>query len=80
MTPPINIHSAPQPSTQDGQPSRAGDELILFLEQEQLVSDRSIAVPPAGLSSRAQTTLWLLRIFVLIVSFMVIYTFVAQLQ
>ncbi len=52
----------------------------MFLEREQLVSDRSIAVPPAQLTRRARAGLWLLRIFALIVSFMVIYTFVAQLH
>ncbi len=52
----------------------------MFLEREQLVSDRSIAVPPAQLSRRARAGLWLLRIFALIVSFMVIYTFASQLH
>jgi uncharacterized membrane protein YgcG len=80
MTPPTNIDTAPQPSGQQAQPQRHGDELIMFLEQEQLVSDRSIAVPPAQLSGRARAALWLLRIFALIVSFMVIYTFVSQLH
>ena len=80
MTSPTNIHGAPQASTEQGQPSRDGEELIMFLEQEQLVSDRSIAVPPARLSRRAKTALWLLRIFALIVSFMVIYTFASQLH
>jgi uncharacterized membrane protein YgcG len=79
MTPPTNIDTAPQPPGQQERPSRDGEDLIMFLEQEQLVSDRSIAVPPAQLSRRAETALWLLRIFALIVSFMVIYTFVAQL-
>ncbi len=80
MTPPTNIDTAPQPSGQQGQPPREGEELIMFLEQEQLVSDRSIAVPPARLSSRAKAALWILRVFALIVSFMVIYTFVIQLH
>jgi hypothetical protein len=52
----------------------------MFLEQEQLVSDRAISVLPARLSGRARAALWLLRIFALIVSFMVIYTFVSQLR
>jgi hypothetical protein len=80
MTPPSDIDTAPKASAQQGQPSHDGEELIMFLEQEQLVSDRSIAVPPARLSGRARTALWLLRIFALIVSFMVIYTFVSQLH
>jgi hypothetical protein len=52
----------------------------MFLEQEQLVSDRLIAVPPARLSGRAKAALWILRVLALIVSFMVIYTFVSQLH
>jgi hypothetical protein len=80
MTPPSDIHAAPQASAQQGQPPREGEELTMFLEQKQLVSDRAIAVPPASLSARARAALWLLRIFALIVSFMVIYTFVSQLH
>lgn len=80
MTPPTDIHTAPQASAQHGQPPREGEELIMFLEQNQLVSDRSIRVPPARLSGRARAALWLLRIFALTVSFMVIYTFLSQLH
>jgi hypothetical protein len=80
MTPPTNIDTTPRASARQGQPPRDDHEPIMFLEQEQLVSDRSIAVPPARLSGRAKAALWLLRIFALIVSFMVIYTFVAQLH
>jgi hypothetical protein len=79
MTPPSDIQ-APQASAQDGQPSREGEELIMFLELKQLVSDRSVPVPPASLGGRARAALWLLRVFALIVSFMVIYTFVSQLH
>jgi hypothetical protein len=80
MAPPTDINTTPQESAQPRQPQRDGEELIMFLEQEQFVSDRSIAVPPARLSGHAKAALWLLRIFALIVSFMVIYTFVAQLH
>jgi hypothetical protein len=80
MTPPTNSDTAPQASAQQGQSPRDDEELIMFLEQEQFVSDRAIAVPPARLSGRAKAALWLLRIFALIVSFMVIYTFVSQLH
>jgi hypothetical protein len=37
-------------------------------------------VPPAPLSGRARAALWVLRIFALIVSFTVIYTFITQLH
>jgi hypothetical protein len=80
MTPPTEIHTAAQTAAQHVQPPREGEELIMFLELKQLVSDRSTAVPPARLSGRARAALWLLRIFALIVSFMVIYTFVSQLH
>ncbi len=80
MTPPTDIPAAPPPSAQPGQPPREGEELIMFLEPNQLVSDRTVAVPRARLSARARAALWLLRIFALIVTFMVIYTFVTQLH
>jgi hypothetical protein len=80
MTPPTNSDTARQPPVQQGHPSRDSEELIMFLEQEQLVSDRSTRVPPARLSARGKAALWMLRIFALIVSFMVIYTFVVQLH
>ncbi len=80
MPPKTNIHAAPQASAQQSQPPRDEEQLIVFLEPEQFVSDRSIPVPPARLSRRARAALWLLRIFALIVSAMVIYTFVSQLH
>jgi hypothetical protein len=55
------------------------DELIMFLEADQLVADTSQPVPRANLSRTTRAALWGLRIFVLIVSFMVVYTFVHQL-
>jgi hypothetical protein len=80
MTAPRDINTTPRASAQQPRRPSEGAELIMFLEQEQLVSDRAIAVPQARLGGRAQAALWLLRIFALIVSFMVIYTFVAQLS
>jgi hypothetical protein len=55
------------------------DQLVAFLEPDQLLSDRSRPVPRAALSPRANAALWALRVFVLIVSAMVIYTFFSQL-
>lgn len=55
------------------------DELIMFLERDQLVAGTSRPVAPAHLSRRVTAALWLLRVFVVLVSFMVIYTFVQQL-
>jgi hypothetical protein len=56
------------------------EELIEFLERDQLVTDRSVPVSPARLGPTAVAALWALRVFVVIVSAMVIYTFIAQLN
>ena len=55
------------------------EEMVGSLERDQLVSDRSRPVPAAVLSGRLRMALWVLRIFVVIVGAMVIYTFFAQL-
>jgi hypothetical protein len=55
------------------------EEMIMFLERDQLMSDRRRPLPPAEIGTRAHVALWTLRIFVLIVGLMVIYTFCAQL-
>lgn len=50
----------------------------MFLERDQLSADRHQPLPPAAVGRRAHLALWTLRIFVLIVGAMVIYTFCAQ--
>lgn len=55
------------------------DDLIAYLEPDQLVVDKSRPVPRARLSRRANLGLWGLRVFVLVLSAMVIYTFASQL-
>ena len=55
------------------------DRLVSFLEPDQLVADKARPLSRARLSGRATAGLWALRIFVLVVSAMVIYTFVSQL-
>ncbi len=55
------------------------DELVEFLERDQLVQDKQRPLPRAELSRRAQVALWALRVFCLVVSAMVIYTFLAGL-
>jgi hypothetical protein len=55
------------------------EDLVGFLEPDQLVTDKSRPIPRAPLGARANAALWALRIFVLIVGGMVIYTFVSQL-
>jgi hypothetical protein len=55
-----------------------GREPETFLEREQLAVDKARPVPRASLSARANLALWALRVFVGILSAMVIYTFVSQ--
>ena len=49
------------------------------LEADQLAAETSRPVPRAALSRRTIAGLWALRVFVVIVSVMVIYVFVSQL-
>jgi len=55
------------------------EELIAYLERDQLVADKSRPVPRAHLSRPASAALWALRVFVVVVAAMVIYTFFVQL-
>jgi hypothetical protein len=59
---------------------RAEDELIMHLERDQFVAETARPVPRAALSSAAVAGLWALRVFVVLVSAMVIYTFVVNLR
>jgi hypothetical protein len=59
---------------------RFEDELIMHLERDQFVAETSRPVPRAELSAHAIAGLWALRVFVVLVSLMVIYTFVYQLD
>jgi hypothetical protein len=58
---------------------REREELVMYLERDQLVSDKRRPVPLARLSTRVKVALWALRVFALVVSAMVVYTFIAQL-
>ena len=55
------------------------DEIVMFLERDQLVSGRQRPLPSATLGPGSHVALWILRVFVLIVGAMVIYTFFAKL-
>jgi len=55
-------------------------ELVMFLEHDQLTADTSVPVTRALLSRRTTTGLWALRVFVILISIMVIYTFAANLK
>jgi hypothetical protein len=73
----------PNPETTDSTPHEkepADQELVMFLEPDQLMADTSVPVPRAPLSKRANTGLWALRIFIILISIMVIYTFAANLK
>lgn len=56
------------------------DELIMDLERDQFVAETSRPVARAVLGARAIAGLWALRVFVVLVSLMVIYTFIDQLH
>lgn len=53
-------------------------EMIMHLEPDQLVHETMRPLPRAKLSARAVRRLWALRIFAIVASAMVIYTFVEQ--
>ncbi len=59
---------------------RFEDELIMHLERDQFVDETSRPVPQAALGGRATAGLWALRVFVVLVSLMVIYSFIDQLR
>jgi hypothetical protein len=64
----------------DGQQQGSEDGLIMYLEPDQFVAETSRPVRRAPLSARATAGLWALRVFVVLVSLMVIYTFIMQLR
>jgi hypothetical protein len=55
------------------------EQLIEFLESDQLVTARARPVQRRVLDRRVAVMLWALRVFVIVVGVMVIYTFVARL-
>jgi hypothetical protein len=56
------------------------DELFMHLERDQLVAETARPVPAAVLGRRAVLGLWALRVFAILVSAMVVYTFIARLH
>ena len=54
-------------------------DLVEFLERDQLVVDTSRPLERMAPSRRLEVGLWALRVFVTVVSALVIYTFVASL-
>lgn len=59
---------------------RFEDELIMHLERDQFVEETSRPVARAALGPGATAGLWALRVFVVLVSLMVIYSFIYQLR
>jgi hypothetical protein len=78
------MNDARQGSTvpeRDRQPQqRSEDEQVMHLDRGQLVAETSRPIPRAALSARAAAALWALRAFAVLVSLMVIYTFIDQLH
>jgi hypothetical protein len=62
------------------QPQHFEDGQVMHLERGQLRAETSRPVPRAALSSRAAAALWALRAFAVLVSLMVICTFISQLR
>jgi hypothetical protein len=58
----------------------SGEELVMHLERDQLVEETSVPLTRARLGRRAVLGLWALRVFVVVVGVMVIYTFVVRLH
>jgi hypothetical protein len=71
---------AVEPAVQSQLDELSGEELIMDLERDQFVAETSRPVAPAPLGARASAGLWALRVFVVLVSLMVIYTFIYQLS
>ena len=61
-------------------PGPAPEELVMHLERDQLAAATLLPVPRAHLSARVRAALWALRVFAVVVSAMVIYTFLAGLH
>lgn len=58
----------------------AGEELVGYLERDQLEEAMETRLPPAELSRWSRAGLWALRVFVVAVGAMVVYTFIAGLH
>jgi hypothetical protein len=65
------------PAKQEGQDD--GSDLGCYLEHDQFVADTERPVPRAQLSTRAAAALWVLRVFVIIIGAMVLYSFFSAL-
>jgi hypothetical protein len=74
---------APPPtpaSPPNGAPLHDEHELIMHLEPDQLVAETFRPVARARLGRKTTLALWALRVFAVLVSLMVLYTFVQRLH
>lgn len=55
------------------------EQLVEYLETDQLVQERAVPVDRAQLSRRAAAGLWALRVLAVVMAAMVIYTFAVRL-
>ena len=76
-----DAHQGSGDPEQDLRPQqRFEDEQLMHLDRGQLVAETSRPVRRAALSARAAAGLWALRVFAVLISLMVIYTFIDQLR
>jgi hypothetical protein len=76
-----NAHHSSGTPEQDLRPQRrSGHEQVMHLDRGQLAAETSRPVPRAVLSAPAAAGLWALRVFAVLVSLMVVYTFISQLR
>jgi hypothetical protein len=73
-------HIAGVPEQDLRRQQRFEEEPATHLERGQLAAETSRPVPRAALCARAAAGLWALRVFAVLVSLMVIYTFIVQLR
>lgn len=55
------------------------DELIIALEPDQIVAAASLPLPRYQLGRAGHAALWFLRLFVLVITTLVVYTFIVAL-
>lgn len=63
-----------------GEFGRRHDELVMFLEYDQLSEATARPLPRARITRRLSVGLWALRVFVTLLSIMVVYAFIVQLK
>ncbi len=77
---PGSVEAARAARVEPTQEAGGEEELIMHLERDQFVAETSQPVARAALGRRSVAGLWALRAFAIVVSLMVIYTFVSQLH